>query len=388
MRRKNKIDIIFNFTKIINFLLIMLLITFFTPKVFAEPGEILEIVTIDEVNEEEFFSVSVMDPEIIENSPWLIDVEIEFNGYIYEINDTAEIELQAPQVNEDTSYIIKASKEGYISANKTIIVLNEEIKLLFISHDDFVVDAGERFSITITENDKNGDPVEGVRIAIQSFGQSALTDDNGRAWLTAPEDREKITIIATKNGFENAQVLIEVNIPPTLLDLIIRNRYFTILMGTIILICAILFVNFKQRFSIDNRAKEISKEKINKKYKKETGSDKTEKKPESKYFEKDTIRIQPNRESKIEEIRITRPKKEKEVVPVPVAEDKTEKIIKKKELQKRDYDWFEGTDDVRYEIDKLTGKIDEDGPDKWFEGFDHHKDKISKKIKKKDNNEK
>jgi hypothetical protein len=388
MRRKIKKDIKSKSRIILPFLILMLTFNIiFSNNTDAAPGELLEIITVEEVNEEELFSVSVIDPEIVEVSPWLIDVTIEFNGNIYQIDDSAEIEIKAPIVNKDTSFIIKASKEGYSSANKTIIVLNEEIKLLMISHDDYVVEASERFSVTVTENEKNGAPVEGVRIAIQSFGQSALTDDNGRAWLTAPENREKITIIATKDGYENGQSLMEVNIPPTLLDLIIRNRYFTILMGTIILICAILFVNFKQRYSIDLRAKEISKERTVKKFKRDKKTEKTKGKPESYYYEKDTIRIQPKRESKVEEIRITRPKKEKEVVPVTTKEDKTEKIIKKKELQKRNYDWFEGTEDVRYEIDKLTGKIDEEGLDKWFEGVGHHKDKINKKMKKKEKND-
>jgi hypothetical protein len=179
----------------------------------------------------------------------------------------------------------------------------------------------------------------------------------------------------------------EVNIPPTLLDLIIRNRYFTLLLGTIILICAILLVNFRQRKSITSRAKELSSDKSVEKYGGEigsTGSDKIEEKHEIKYYDKDVVRIQPKKESKVEEIRITRPYKDKEVVPVDSKEDETEKIIKKKEMQKRDYDWFEGTDDVRYEIDKLTGKIDEEGLDKWFEGVGHHKDKINEKVKKKD----
>ncbi len=389
MRRNNYLKIRLSYKHILIFLLLMVPINIIaTETIIAAPGEILEIVALDEVNEEEFFSISVMDPEILEESPWLIDLIIEFNGEIYKINETAEVIIQAPEVNQDTNYIINASKEGYNPTNKTILIRDTEIKSLVISHDDFVVDAGERFSVTITENDKNGDPVDGVRIAIQSFGQSAFTDDNGRAWLTAPDDWEKITILASKDGYINGQIQMEVNIPPTLLELIIRNRYFTILIGTIILICAILFVNLKQRVSIDSRVKEISKDKIDKKYKSKSDTNKTEKKPESYYYEKDTIRIQPNKESKVEEIRITRPLKEKEVIPVVSKEDKAEKVIKKKEIQKqRNYDWFEGTDDVRYEIDKLTGEVDEEGLDKWFEGVDHHKDKIYKKMKKKDKKE-
>jgi hypothetical protein len=369
---------------LITLLLIVIINIIMTDNINAAEGETLEIIAPDEVNEEEFFSISVMDPEILEDSPWLIDVEIEFNGQFYQINDTAEVLIEAPQVNQDTNYMIIASKEGYNPSNKTILILDTELYSLVISHDDYVVDAGERFSITVTKNDKNGDPVEGVIIAIQSFGQSSYTDDNGRAWLTAPEDRDKITIIASKDGYLNGLVQMEVNIPPTLLDLIIRNRYFTILIGTIILICAILFVNLKQKLSVNARAKEIKKKKSDEKYKDKRSIDKTEKKSESYYYDKDTIRIQPNNESKIEEIRISRPMKEKEVVPVVAEEDKTEKIIKKKEIQKRDYDWFEGTEDIRYEIDKLTGEVDEERLDKWFEGVDHHKDKIFKKMKKKD----
>jgi len=389
MRRKIYLITRFNFNNILFFLCLILTINvFFSENIFAAEGDNLEIVAPDEIYEEEYFSVSVMDPDILEESPWLIDVIIEFNGYLYQINETAEVEIQAPFVNQDTNYIIKAFKEGYQTTNKTIIVRNTEIKVLFISHDDFVVDAGERFSVTITENDKNGDPVVGVRIAIQSFGQPAFTDDNGRAWLTAPEEWEKITILASKDGYVNGQVQMEVNIPPTLFDFIIRNRYFTIFIGTIILIFVILFVNLRQRLSITSRAKEISKDKLDNKYESELGLNKPKENPESYYYEKENIRVKPDNDSKVEEIRITRPYKEKEVVPVESKKDETEKIIDKKRRQKRDYDWFEGTDDLRYEIDRITGEIDEEGIDKWFEGVDHHKDKITKKMKKKDKNTK
>ena len=55
-------------------------------------------------------------------------------------------------------------------------------------------------------------------------------------------------------------------------------------------------------------------------------------------------------------------------------------------MHTHEYDWFEGTDDIRYEIDKLTGKIDEKHMDKWFEGVDDLKKKIDEKVKKRDKN--
>ena len=94
--------------------------------------------------------------------------------------------------------------------------------------------------------------------------------------------------------------------------------------------------------------------------------------------------VKPDEDPKVEEIRISRPRKEKEVVDVETEDDETEKVINKKKLQQRDYDWFEGSDDVQYEIDKLTGEVDEEGLDKWYEGVDGLKEKIDEKVKKKD----
>ena len=57
-------------------------------------------------------------------------------------------------------------------------------------------------------------------------------------------------------------------------------------------------------------------------------------------------------------------------------------------MKKRNYDWFEGTDHLRYEIDKLTGEIDEEGVDKWVEGVEGLQDKINERVKKKDKKKK
>ena len=113
MRSRLRLKTRFNFNTILFFLFIVLTINaFYCEIITASPGEILEIIAPDEVYEEELFTVSVMDQEIIEDSPWIIDVIIEFNGYLYQINETAELEIQAPQVNQDKNYLIKASKEG------------------------------------------------------------------------------------------------------------------------------------------------------------------------------------------------------------------------------------------------------------------------------------
>ena len=53
-------------------------------------------------------------------------------------------------------------------------------------------------------------------------------------------------------------------------------------------------------------------------------------------------------------------------------------------MTKKDYDWFEGDDDARYQIQKATGEVDETGKDKWFEGVGDLKEKIDERVKKKD----
>lgn len=375
---------------LLSIFLLLLLNILITKDVIADQGERLEIVAPEEVYEEEYFSISVMDPEIIDGSPWLIDVEIEFNGDIYQIDETAEVQIQAPIVDQDTEYTIRASKEGYNSTNTSITILNKKIKKLYIIPlDGWTVDTDQTFTVRVT--DDSGNPVGQAEVAIQSFGGGKkTTDDDGKAWLIAPNDEweyDKFTIIASKLGYQDGEEILGLNKNENFFQALLKNPYFPIFLGTIFLVFAIVFVNLRQRKSIYTRAKEISNDKTIEKYSSEIGStqsDETEEKPESKYYEKEAIRVQPNKESKVEEIRISRPHKEKEVVPVTTDEDETEKVIKKKKMQSRDYDWFEGTDDIRYEIKKLTGEVDEEGLDKWFEGVDDLKDKIDKKMKKKD----
>ena len=168
------------------------------------------------------------------------------------------------------------------------------------------------------------------------------------------------------------------------------NMDFPIFIGAVLLISAVIFVTLRQKRSIYNRTKEITDNKTLEKYnlnaKVTLSADQDEEKPEDRYYSRDAVRTKPVQDAKVEEIRISRPHKEKEIIPVKSEEDETEKVINRKKLQKHDYDWFEGTDDVRYEIDKLTGEVDEENLDKWFEGVDGLKDKVKEKLKKKDKN--
>jgi len=351
----------------------------------------MEIVIDEEIYEEKNFSVSVLDPELIEiediETPYLSDVQIEFNEKNYYIDENLEVTIKAPEVTQNEIFTIKASKEGYITTFKNITILDIQNNKLEIIHDDYIVDAGKKFSVQII--DKDGYLISGVEVFIQNSDEtSSLTNEKGYATLKAPDNKENFIIIATKDGYDYATQNFSVNIQPSWWDSIIKNQYFPIFIGAILLISAIIFVNFRQKKSIYSRSKEISDQKTLKKYDLNAEvkiiTNKNEETQENQYYSRNIVRSQQGQDVKVEEIRITRPSKEKEIVPIENIEDETDKIINRKKFQKDENKWFEGTDDIRYEIDKLTGEIDENTVDKWFEGFDDIKDKINERVKKKD----
>jgi hypothetical protein len=250
---------------------------------------------------------------------------------------------------------------------------------------DYIIPAGDYFYVTVYENSKDGNTVEGANVYISSYGDKPeITIVDGKAYFYAPTDRQEITIIASKSGYTNGNETIKIKPKQDMLSQIIDNKYFLIFVSAIVLILAILFVHFRQKKNVYTRAKEISNQKTIDKYTSESDNSYDKNRFESEAFSGPQVRVTQSQDSKVEEIRISRPHKEKEIVDVKTEEDKTEKIVNKKRIERRDYDWFEGKDEMRYEIDKLTGEVDEDGIDKWFEGVDDLKKKIDEKMKKKD----
>jgi len=381
--------------KIILFLFVIFLTSAYliNINVIGDSGKLMEIITEDEIYEEKNFSISVLDPEFINiediETPYLSDVEIEFNQIVYYINEDLEVTIKAPTVSQNEIFTLKASKEGYITAYKNITIIDVNNIKLEILHNDYIVDAGKKFSVQII--DENNNIVSDVEVYIQNSEEpSSITDEKGFAILKAPENKENFLIIAQKEGYDYVTQIFSVNVQPSLWDSILKNQYIPIFIGVILLISAIIFVNFRQKLSAHNRLKEtinqqnIKNHNLNAEVKISTNADKEP--LDKQYYSRNVIRSQQNQDVKIEEIRITRPNKEKEIIPVKTIEDEPDKIINKRKLKKDENDWFEGNDDIRYEIDKLTGEIDENNVDKWFEGFDDIKNKVNEKIKKKDKN--
>lgn len=266
----------------------------------------------------------------------------------------------------------------------TILSAQEEENYLIVISENNVVDAKEIFSVVV--KDKDEDPVEDATVYIQSvYSSSDTTNKDGRVWLDAPGDRTEITIIAQKKGYEDGSTTIKVNIPLSLLELIL-NPDALIVIAVILLISAIIFVNLRRRKSINVRAKEISNDQnlIRHGVHGTILSDSSFEETKHKSEIGENMYIEGKRGPKVEEIRISRPRKDKDVVSVEAEEEENKNVVDRKIRKRYNYDWFEGTDNIRYEIDKITGEIDEEGKDKWFEGIDDIRAKIDEKLKKKD----
>lgn len=334
---------------------------------------------INQIEENTYFKISVYNS----TSVFLSNVTIKFNNETYPINDeSSEIEIRAPEVDKNTTFEILASKQGYETVNSTITVLN--IPVLIITHyGGYIVDAGERFSVKVTEDSENGKPVQGATVAIQNvIGSETMTDEYGRAFLTAPKNKERITIIATKPGYQYGKQDIEITPVPDIFGEIVNSKYFLIFVAVLILFSAIIFVHYRQRkyayiSSFDKPIKEKTADRVT-----HGGSEGHAKNIEDTI---DTaVKIKSNKNPKIEEIRIIQPKKDKDRITLKPDEKENDEKTKKP----KDTDWFQGTDEIRYEIDRLTGEIDEEGKDKWFEGIESIRDKIDEKMKKKNKKEK
>ena len=371
---------------LLNILILLLFISSTTINALANIPSIQIHVEPEEVNENDYFKVSAYYITESEEIKFLIDVNITFDGQTYMIteeNDNYEVKIKAPSVDTDEPFVIYATKQGY-KTNYTQITIKNIKPLLKIIPQDYIIPADDYFYVTVYENNKDGNTVEGANVYISSYGDKMeITEIDGKAYFYAPTDREEITIIANKLGYTNGNETIKIKPQQNIISQIIHNKFFLVFISAIVLFFAILFVHFKQKKNIYIHAKEISNQKIIEKYSSELDDSYNKNKLESNSFIGPPVRVNQGKDSKVEEIRISRPNKEKEIVDIKTKVDDTEKNVNRKKIQRRDYEWFEGIDEIRYEIDKLTGEVDEEGRDKWFEGVDDFKKKIDEKIKKK-----
>jgi hypothetical protein len=385
--RKKDTKLKFSIHAMFIIVLFLILNIVFSPAVVSSQEQ-LYISCLDEVDENQEFFIGVY--TIGENDTIELqnDVNITFQGTFYHLTDDL-LSLTAPSVTQDTDFDITASKEGFINANKTITVLNLETDVsdnskLRIVPESYLLNPNEQFYVKVYDDDNNY--VQGARVYVRNYGDTKTTNDEGIAILSAPPKGEEIIVIASKEGYTTGSIEITIRAEKPFWGGIIEHKLFPLFAAVIILILAIILVHLRQRKSIYDRAKQISNNTFA-----EKNSDSEDISSKAKKYgydslssSEESVHIRPSSNSKVEEIRITRPQKQKEVIPVKTDEKKSNKQSSKLSDKYKDVDnWFEGTDDNKYEIDRLTGKIDEEGLDKWFEGTDGLKDKVKEKMKKK-----
>jgi len=171
MRNKRKLS---KKDKYYNRLLIFVIISliFMTINVCADENQLI-IDNEKEIIEGNSFLVSVY--IINENNypEYQVEVEIKFNNESYNItSEDWQLAIIAPEVVDNTSFNIFASKIGYLSAISNITVINIEKQnlprlIITLLDDDFIVDAGNQFSVLIS--DEIGNPIPNVTVGIQSF---------------------------------------------------------------------------------------------------------------------------------------------------------------------------------------------------------------------------
>ena len=313
---------------LLNILILLLFLTINSGTALANMQSIQIQTEPKEVNENDYFKVSAYIITQSNEIEFLIDVNITFDGQTYlitEESDNYEVKIKAPSVDTDETYVIYATKQGYQTNYTQIIVKNIKPPLKIVPQD-YIIPAGDYFYVTVYENNEDGNTVEEANVYISSYGDKIeITKIDGKAYFFAPTDREEITIIANKLGYTNGNETIKIKPQQNIVSQIINNKIFLIFLSALVLIFAILFVHFKQKKNINIYAKKISDQKTIDKYSSESDDSYDKNTVESKGFIRSPIRVNQGEDSKVEEIRISRKKKEKEIVDIKTKGDDTEK---------------------------------------------------------------
>lgn len=129
---------------------------------------------------------------------------VTFNGVTSYTNSLGSMSLTSPSVTKTSSYIITAIKAGYLSASRTITILDQK-QLVIVAPS--TVNEGDLFDITITANNQL------LPQAAVSFNRIIYyTDAQGKTTLTAPFVLRTTSyqLSVTKEGYTSAETLITI----------------------------------------------------------------------------------------------------------------------------------------------------------------------------------
>jgi len=191
----------------------------------GEDDQALFIDAPGSVFEGESFSVIVNDSS---NNP-VPDAKVFFDLVQSYTNESGIVNFTAPNVDNDTEYMIKATKDGYETAYETIIVKERGpptlIQLDVIALPSPVTEESI-FTVTVKE-ESTGFVVVGADVLFD--GHIQQTNANGRVTFTAPEVEENTSypITATHDNALGSTTIIVLNSPEPPKLVIIAN--FTVI---------------------------------------------------------------------------------------------------------------------------------------------------------------
>jgi hypothetical protein len=168
----------------------------------------LSILCPAEVDENDFFTVT-----ITSNNTSLANATVTFNGETNLTNTVGIVTFQAPRVvfDENNSYPITASKEGYNTTTASITILN--VPQLFSTVLSTYLTENTTFVVTVV--DEQGRIIDNATITFEATEYT--TDENGTVTLQTPLVRKSETyfINVTKNGYLPNSLPIVVSPRPT-----------------------------------------------------------------------------------------------------------------------------------------------------------------------------
>lgn len=351
----------------------------------------IEVLPPEPVSQQNF-TISVFDPTIVNETPYLTDVVIRFQNTNYTITDThpnRELILPAPQVNVPTSYSIEAFKNGYNKTNTTITIVpdstNPDHVIITVINDTIV--ANSYFTLRIT--DEYNTPIQNATVSIQNQQAEetdGLTNSSGYIRLRAPNQKE-IQILAQKQGYEEDTVTLWVETTQDSFIDLLTHPYTPIIIAIFILIGTIIFVSIRNKKRTPNPTNpSINSQKNRNVYSKEDKHQDTLKPNKIDAIQRTPQSHKSNHthlSSKIEEINISKPHPHKETIHLDTSPKKTtsQKTLKPK------HQWFsekESVEQVEQKVDDLLSKkAMKTKENDWFQGTDSLKNKIDTTLTRK-----
>jgi preprotein translocase subunit SecG len=350
-----------------------------------EPGLIIELYDSNNWNESTgaiVFEGRSYDITVsTENESVILGVNITLLGTTYLTNlSEPYITVEIPPFAESDSFMITATKEGYQPGTIELSVLKGELTIVA---DRGVVEENKEFQVTVTDKDNN--PVEDALVYVTEDASPIHTDLQGKAIVQAPEIEifTTTTIQVIKSGYLPSSTTIRIeNVEKSFFNLTESKflQILPVLLAVLVVIISILYVFLRQKrapkkMPQNTQGKTPEEPQQHRKEKQQRSKTETAKNPG---MAKRNI-SRSNLESRVEEIRIPVQAKKKETT--ILTEENSEEQIPEDENKHPD-EWFKGQEYMRYKIDELTGKIDQNTDGKWFEGEQDTKDKVDEALKK------